>query len=158
MPAVHGRRGQALLETLLAAVVLTFAFMALFRLSHMLTGKILAEHAAMRVARARTVGLNNFMCVKAARIATISVAGRRLWPLGGEFDYDIERARSHIYMATPTPSIARGVLEYEGWGKLGVMPGDGTRSEVSIENEWFSLEGSASLEHNYDLYMHNAGL
>lgn len=158
MPAVHGRKGQALLETLLAAVVLTFAFLALFRLSHMLTGKILAEHAAMRVARARTVGLNNFMCVKAARIATIPVAGRRLWPLGGEFDHDIERARSQIYMATLTPSIARGVLEYEGWGRLGVSPGDGTGSEVSIENEWFSLEGSASLEHNYDLYMYNAGL
>jgi len=158
MPAFHGRRGQALLETLLAAVVLTFAFMALFRLSQMLTGKILAEHAAMRVARARTVGINNFMCVKAARIATIPVAGRRLWPIGGEFDYDIERARSHIYMAASTPSIARGVLEYEGWGRLAVKPGDGTHSEVSVENEWFSLEGNASLEHNYDLYMDNAGL
>lgn len=158
MPAFHGRRGQALLETLLAAVVLTFAFMALFRLSQMLTGKILAEHAAMRVARARTVGINNFMCVKAARIATIPVAGRRLWPIGGEFDYDIERARSHIYMSASTPSIARGVLEYEGWGRLAVKPGDGTHSEVSVENEWFSLEGNASLEHNYDLYMDNAGL
>ena len=158
MPAVHGRRGQALLETLLAAVVLTFAFMALFRLSYMLTGKILAEHAAMRVARARTVGFNNFMCIKAARISTIPVAGRRLWPLDSEFDVDMECARSKIYMATQTPAVARGVLDYEGWGRLRVNPGDGTHSEVGIQNEWFNVDGSASFERNYDLYMYNAEL
>ena len=153
-----GRKGQALLETLLAVVFLTGAFLALFSLSHMLTGKILAEHAAMRVARARTVGLNDFMCVKAARIATMPVAGRRLWPTGDEFDADIERARACIYMATPNAPVARGVLDYEGWGRLRTRPGDGTDSEVNIENEWFSLEGRASLERNCDLYLYDAAL
>ena len=159
---VHARKGQALLETLLAAVVLTCAFLALFRLSHLLTGKILAEHAAMRVARARTVGLNDFMCLKAARVATIPVAGRRLWPLDEgldePFDHQMERSRSRIYMATPNGAVARGVLDYEGWGWLQVNAGNGTDSEVRLGNEWFSVEGKASLEHNSDYYMYNAGL
>jgi len=158
MLAGRGRKGQALLETLLAAAVLTFAFLVLFRLSHMLTGKILAEHAAMRVARARTVGLNDFMCLKAARIATIPISGQRLWPLGDEFDYGMERSRSRIYMASMDGAVARGILEYAGWSSLGVVPGNGTDSKVSISNEWFGVSGNASLEHNYDLYMFDAGL
>ena len=156
--AFNGRKGQALLETLLASVVLTGTFLALFKLSHTLTGKILAEHAAMRVARARTVGLNDFMCLKAARIAVMPVAGERLWPVGDEFDYDMERARSKIYMATPDGAVARGVLDFAGWGGLKVTPGDATNSKVTLENDWFSVDGKASLEHNYDYYMYNACL
>ena len=158
MPAACGRKGQALVETLIATIVLTVVFLCLFRLSHMLTGKILAEHAAMRVARAKTVGLNDFMCLKAARVATIPIAGKRLWPEGDEFDYDMERSRSRIYMATPDGSVARGVLEYAGWGGLSVDLGDGMDSSVKVVNEWFSLTGNASLERNFELYMYDTGL
>jgi hypothetical protein len=158
MTAFCGRNGQALVETLLAAIIVTFAFLCLFRLSHLLTAKILAEHAAMRVARARTVGLNNFMCLKAARISVIPVAGERLWPVGEEFDYEMERARSAIYMNTPNNSVARGVLDYTGWGRMWVWPGDGTDSEVRMTNDWFSVSGEASLEHNYDFYLEDMGL
>ena len=52
---VRMRSGQAVVETMIAAIVVVFGFLALFRLSHMLTGKILLEHAAMRAARARAV-------------------------------------------------------------------------------------------------------
>ena len=62
------RAGQAAVETVIAVLIVTSIFLVLFRLSHLLTGKILAEHAAMRVARARAVGFNDFMCRKAARI------------------------------------------------------------------------------------------
>ena len=158
MPAACGRKGQALVETLIATIVLTVVFLCLFRLSHMLTGKILAEHAAMRVARAKTVGLNDFMCLKAARVSTIPIAGKRLWPEGDEFDYDMERSRSRIYMATPDGSVARGVLEYAGWGGLSVDLGDGMDSSVKVVNEWFSLTGNASLERNFELYMYDTGL
>lgn len=158
MSAACGRKGQALLETLIATIVLTVVFLGLFRLSHMLTGKILAEHAAMRVARARTVGLNDFMCLKAARVAVIPVAGKRLWPNGDEFDYVMERAHSRIYMATPNGAVARGVLEYEGWSGLDAEPGNGTHSTVKIANDWFSVIGEASLERNCDLYMEDSGL
>ncbi len=41
-----------MIETVLAVLFISFAFVVLFRLSYMLTGKILLEHASMRVARA----------------------------------------------------------------------------------------------------------
>lgn len=143
---------------MLAAIVVTFVFLCLFRLSHYLTGKIIAEHAAMRVARARTVGLNDFMCLKAARIATIPIAGERLWPAGGEFDYEMELARTAIYMNAPDGAVAAGVLEYAGWGPLYVKPGNGTDSAVGITNAWFGVSGEASLERNCDFYLEDMGL
>ena len=151
------RRGQAMVETVLAVLIVTSIFLVLFRLSHALTGKILLEHAAMRVARARAVGFNDFMCEKAARVAVIPVAGRRLWPEGDEFDWSMELARARIYMGTPDGAVARGVLEYEGWNSLSVVPGDGTASEVSMRTDWFRLKGKAGVEDNYGLYMAEGG-
>jgi hypothetical protein len=147
-----------MLETLLAAVVVTFAFLCLFRLSRALTGKILAEHAAMRVARARAVGMNDFMCLKVARVASIPVSGRRLWPEGDEFDYDMERSRTRIYIASPNSAVAGGILEYSGWGRLQVEPGDGTDTEVHMSDDWFSMTGSASFDRNFELFMDDLGL
>ena len=149
--------GQAMIETVLAVVIVTCLFLVLFRLSQMLTGKIMLEHAAMRSARARTVGFNDFMCKKAARVAMIPVAGKRLWPEGDEFDYSMELARSPIYMGTPKGAVANGVLEYEAWHSLKIEPGGGYNSRVSLKNEWFDLEGEATIEKNYQLYLTDQG-
>ena len=46
-----------MVETVLAVLFVTFAFLALFRLSTMLTGKILLEHAAMRVGLSGAAGV-----------------------------------------------------------------------------------------------------
>lgn len=156
--AVRARSGQSMVETLVASTVVVFGFLALFRLSHMLTGKILLEHAAMRAARARAVGFNDFMCLKSARVAAIPACGRRLWPEGGEFDYAMELARIPIYMATPTPAVARGALDYEGWSRLAVDAGDSVDYRTRLSGEWFDLGGRASVEDNSSLYMNNAGL
>jgi len=155
---VRGRGGQAMVETLIAAIVVIFGFLALFRLSHMLTGKILLEHAAMRAARARAVGLNRFMCLKSARAAAIPVCGRRLWPEGDEFDHAMELSRIPIYMATPTPPVARGVLEYEGWGRLKIDVDQSTDSRTRLKTDWFDLTGRAAIEDNNSLYMNDMGL
>ena len=160
-----------MIETVIAVLVISFSFIVLFRLSQMLTGKIMLQHAAMRVARARTVGLNEFMCEKAGRVATIPVAGKRLWPSGEAFDYGMELARVPIYMNTPNGAVANGVLEYEGWRRLRIDPGDGTRSHVSLDFsvfgddadanpsdlDRFRLEGTASIEANYTLYLTDQG-
>lgn len=156
--AVRWHGGQATVETLIAAIVVVFGFLALFRLSHMLTGRILLEHAAMRAARARSVGFNGFMCRKSARVAAIPVCGRRLWPEGDEFDYEMERSRIPIYMATPTPAVARGALDYEGWGRLAIDEGDGRGASVSLANDWFDLKGRAEVEDNCSLYLDDYGL
>ena len=152
-----------MIEAVIAVLVIAFVFLVLFRLSHMLTGKIMLEHAAMRVARARAVGLNEFMCTKTARVAAIPVAGKRLWPEGDEFDAGIERARVPIYMGTPNGAVANGVLEYEGWSRLRVEPGDGTDSRSGMDFGFldeafrFRLEGEAGIERNYTLYMNDQG-
>ena len=158
-----------MIESVLAVLIITFVFLCLFKLSHMLTGKILLQHAAMRVARARAVGFNDFMCEKIARVAVIPVVGKRLWPAGDTLDYGMERARVPIYLGTPDPAVARGVLEYEGWSRLRIDPGDGTRSRMNLGfSLWgddegrgadtFDLDGSAGIEENYRLYMNDQGL
>jgi len=158
-----------MIETVLAVLVITFIFFFLFKLSRLLTGKILVQHAAMRVARARAVGMNEFMCLKAARVAVIPVAGKRTWPTGEDAIGDPEElSRIGIYMQTLTPPIARGVLDYEGWKCLSVDAGDGTESTVRLKTCWmgtedsmwfgFDLKGEAGVERNYPFYMNDAGL
>ena len=61
-----------MVETVLAVLAVSFLFLALFRLSCLLTGKVVLQHAAMRVARARSVGFNDYMCRKSARVAAIT--------------------------------------------------------------------------------------
>lgn len=158
-----------MIETVIAVLIVSLAFLLLFRLSHMLTGKILLEHAAMRVARARAVGMNAFMCEKAARVSVIPVAGKRLWPQGDEFDYGMELGRVPIYMGTPNAAVARGVLEYEGWDRMRVEPGDGSDSRVTLgfslfgdddgaHADTFELEGTAGVGENFTFYMNDQGL
>lgn len=156
--AAGSRPGQSMIETMLAVVVVTFVFLSLFKLSHMLTGKILLEHAAMRAARARAVGFNDFMCRKAARVAAIPVCGKRLWPQDDGFDGGMELARVAIYMGTPDAAVARGVLEYEHWQRLHIDPGRGERSRTRLETDWFDLAGEADIEENFTLYMNDQGL
>lgn len=144
-----------MIETVLAVLIITSVFLALFNLAHLLTKKILLEHAAMRVARARTVGLNDFMCRKAARVAVIPVAGERIWPTGDDaLDWTMELYRVPDYMASENEARARAILEYENWCRLRVDAGDGTSSRVSME----SLSGRAGIEQNASYYMLNGGL
>lgn len=152
------RSGQAMVETLLAVLTVTALFFALFSLSGRLTGKIMLEHAAMRVARARTVGFNDFMCRKTADVAVIPVAGRRLWPADGDLAGS-ELNRIGRYMESEDWAEARGVLEYEHWSRLSVDAGDGTDVRTAMKSEWFDAAGRAGLEDgNYRLFMNDMGL
>jgi hypothetical protein len=155
--AASARSGQAMIETMLAVIVVTFLFLTLFKLSQMLTGKILLEHAAMRAARARAVGLNDFMCLKAARVAVIPAAGKWTWPQEPGFDQAMELARTAIYMATPNGAGARGVLDYEGWQSFRLEADRTGQARTRLSNEWFDLEGQAALEENFTLFMTDQG-
>ena len=157
------RRGQAMVETVLAVLIVSFAFMALFRLSYLLTGKILLQHAAMRVARARAVGFNDYMCLKSARVAVLPISGERLWPAGDDLDAALELARIPEYLGSENEAYARGILEYARWSDLVVEPGDGQDSTVAMgfdlfDGAWtFDLEGEAGVEANHTYYMNDAG-
>lgn len=156
------RRGQAMIETVLAVLFITFVFLTVYQVSHRLSARILMDHAAARAARAKAVGFNDFMCRKTARVAMIPVAGRRLWPVEAD-DID-EVARIPIYLSTDHEAMARGVLEYEHWGDMGcdVRSGGGLGAAVDaclrLETEDFVVKGEASVESHYPLYMFDQGL
>ena len=158
MVLVRVRSGQAMVETLLAVLVITGLFFALFKLSRMLTGKIMLEHAAMRVARARAVGMNEFMCLKAARVAVIPVAGERLKPGKDDERKDMsETALARMYMRTPDSSYADGLLRYKDWDNLSLNPSGGGTTRTSMKTEWFDLRGEAEVDMP-PIYMNNMGL
>lgn len=147
-----------MVETVLAVLIVSAVFFGLFRLSRLLTGKILLEHAAMRVARARAVGFNDFMCRKAARVSVIPVAGRRLWPDPEDESFALgeELTRVRTYLESPDEARARGLLEYEGWSRLGIDPGDGGQSVVTLSVEGVRIEGRAGIENGASYYMGGA--
>jgi len=152
------RPGQAMVETVIAVLIVTGSFLVLFRLSHLLTGKILLEHAAMRVARARAVGLNDFMCRKSARICVIPVAGRRLRPAEDDVRGDVsEPAIARMYLRTPNGAYADGLLQYEDWNRLTVEPGRGGASKTALKTDWFDLHGEAEVD-GYPVYLYDQGL
>lgn len=146
-----------MIETVIAVLVIAFMFLALFKLSQMLTGKIMLEHAAMRVARARAVGMNEFMCIKAGRVSVIPVAGERLQPGENDERKNIsETALARMYMRTIDSSYADGLLRYENWDKFSIdISGDFTRT--SMRTDWFDLKGEAEVDRFPD-YMNNLGL
>ena len=166
------RRGQAMVETMLAVVFVTFILFGLLQLSHLLTARILLDHAAARAARARAVGFNDFMCLKSARVAMIPVAGKMVWPDEGEaFN---EASRVPDYLNAENEPLARGILEYERWQTMDVAVESGGGVSPAVEasigldiprffgygdgNENpIRMEGAAELESHFPLYMNDQG-
>ena len=156
--SLKAHSGQAMVETVLAVLIITFLFLVLFRLSQMLTAKIMLQHAAMRVARARAVGMNEFMCVKAARVSVIPVAGKRLQPGPDDERKNIsETALARMYMRTLDWSYADGLLRYENWEKFTVRPGHGGISSTEMKTDWFDLKGEAEVD-TFPAYMNDLGI
>ena len=152
------RRGQAMIETVFAVIIVTGILLVAWLFSEMLAARLFAEHAAARAARARTVGFNAFMCQKTARAALIPAAGRRLWPTGT--DVDVARLVPD-YLASETGGRARGVLDYARWATTRLsLQEDATRvrSEVRLETEedW-AMDGRSEIEAHAPFYMNFQG-
>ena len=162
-----------MLETVIAVLFITFFFLATFQLSLLLTSRVLADHAAARAARARAVGLNEFMCEKAARVAVIPVAGPQVWPVDN--DGADEFYRIPTYLASEDWSCANGVLDYEYWhsmgfsakASLGMTPTVETEVSVPVprqlgggegEERMIRVEGKAEVEAHFPYYMMDQGL
>lgn len=159
-----------MLETVLAVLFITVIFLMVFQVAHMVTSKILLDHAAARAARAKAVGFNDWMCLKSARVAMIPVAGARMWPQDGLKD---EASLVPIYMTTENEAMADGILEYERWRTMGfsIKAGIGSdvESSVSIEVPRFysrgdedsdtsEIVGEAKIESHFPFYMYDQGL
>lgn len=154
------RRGQAMVETLLAVLLIMTIFFGAYQLSRMVAARTLLDHAAARAARAKAVGFNDFMCEKSARVAMIPVAGERLWPTEPGFS---EASRVPIYLTAEDWPLANGVLDYEYWHTMDfdVRSGAGlnpvAESSISISTPDFDMEGRAAVESHFPFYMYDQG-
>ena len=151
------RKGQAMIETVLAVLVVAFLFHVLFWLDHMLTGKILLEYGALRAARARAVGCNYDMCLKVVKIAVIPVSGEMIEPAKGDprrKDMS-EAALVRTFLGSPDGLYEHGLLDYEHWDKVDVRCDNAGRAQSSLKTDWFDLHGEAQLD-SFPVYM-NAG-
>lgn len=130
MSSRRSRSGQAFLETFLVLLVLLFVLFGFLQVAISSGDREIVHHAAARAARAKAVGFNDWMAVKAARVAAIPSSGKLL---AGELGYDadedgpkagFEAARIPEYLAAETSARAQYVLDYEEWarGSLRVRP------------------------------------
>lgn len=154
------KRAQAMVETLIAVLVIMLIFTTAFTLSRKLAARTLLDYGAARAARAKAVGFNDFMCRKSARAAIIPVAGKRLWPTDRGID---EVSRVPIYLASENPPRANAILEYEYWHAtdIDVQSGMGTapvaEARVEMSTRDFAVEGNAQVESHFPFYMYDAG-
>ena len=154
------KRGQAVVETLVAVLAVTFLFFGAWRLSRRVAARAVLDHAAARTARAKAVGFNSFMCLKTARAAMIPVAGERLWP---EYDGVDETARVPLYLASADSGVANGILEYARWHTTRVDASSGgglspvASCRIRMDAGDFEAEGRASVEAHAPYYLFDQG-
>ena len=119
------KAGQAMVETAVVLVVLVIAFFLALQYSDNLRAKLLAEYAAFRCARARTVGYNDYKLLKTARIATISAAGKCLTK-GDPLTVGGMVGRMDMYLGSRHEGQAKAVMDFSYWD------GDTTHVEAPV--------------------------
>lgn len=154
------RRAQAMVETLIAVLVILLVFTGAHLISRMVASRTLLDHAAARAARAKAVGFNDFMCEKTALAAMIPVAGERLWPEEPGFD---EASRVPMYLSAEDWGVANGILEYEHWHTTDIEVSSGggltpvAEARVDMSTEDFDMTGKAQVESHFPFYMNDEG-
>lgn len=86
------RRGQAMVESCLVIVFLCLLFLGLFQFLHANVAREILYHAAACAARARAVGLNQWMVEKTMRVAAIPDAGTLTQPVLDLTDHSLVNA------------------------------------------------------------------
>lgn len=112
--------GQAYLETLIVILVLLVCLFGILQAALSLGGRDVLHHAAARAARAKSVGFNDWMAEKAARVAAIPVSGKLLaaevgWTTDAGDVAAFEAARIPAYLAAENGARAEHILDYEEW-------------------------------------------
>ena len=111
------KAGQAMVESILVLLFLFLAFYTVFQFADNFRAKLLVDYAASRVARARTVGMNDYMLEKTADIATMAAAGECYTKTdsGKRPSAHGLISRSGDYLACEYGAQARQVLDFELW-------------------------------------------
>ena len=112
-----GRKGQAMVETIVVLFFFTICFFLTFQFADNLRAKLLCEYAAGRCARAATIGLNDFMVDKTARIATMAAAGpcRTQDDAGRDVGHRSWISRAPDYLECVYEEQARQILDFDYW-------------------------------------------
>ena len=131
------RRGQAMVETIVALLFALFAFLAVFQYADNLRTKLLLKYAAFRCARARTVGYNDYKILKTARLATMSAAGESLAKndAGNPLSTGDMLARMRTYISSRHDGAARHILDFDYWenGRTPMPQIDISGGKIEIE-------------------------
>ncbi len=137
-----------MIESVFVIILTCLVFLAAYQYAHLFACKTVLTHAAARAARARSVGFNQWMIEKSARVAAIPASGRRLTPppsgldpaiaaalnqnrVGDVWDASLratarspgtqlEVARIPDYMDSINNPTAEQLLDYELWDTLSV--------------------------------------
>jgi len=137
-----------MIESVFIIILTSLVFLALFQYANLFASKIILTHAAARAARCRSVGFNEWMVMKSARVASIPAAGKRITPtfagvdpaitaalqnnrVGDIWDLALksntrspgsmlERGRIPDYMDSVNQPTADQLLDYEYWDTLSV--------------------------------------
>ncbi len=136
------RAGQSLIESLLVIALLSLVFWGAFQLSQLQAAKAVLSYAAAAGARARAVGLDDFMVYKVIHAAAIPNAGpmvtpdqpegsaggavwgdytpgqawaRGLYSRPGSPQLDLERSRIPLFLGSQRWGEMAAILDYERW-------------------------------------------
>jgi len=137
--------GQAIIESFIIILILCVLLFGLLQAAVVFSGSEILHHAAARAARARSVGFNDWMALKALRVASIPTSGKMIEPdfqplqLGSPFGanpqpgtaWDLaftatpgiseravfERVRIPAYLASENSARGAHVLNYEEWDR-----------------------------------------
>ncbi len=144
--AQQGRTGQSLIESVLVMFIVCMVFAGLYQLSQVFVAKQVLNWSAQCAVRARTVGFNQWMVEKCARVACIPNAGPmtapdyedptpdiellvgsltpgKLWdkvlqssPSSDQSAFEL--ARIPEYLASLDESEASAILDYTDWNSV----------------------------------------
>jgi hypothetical protein len=131
LKAATKKQGQAMVESILSLIFILLVFLLLFNLSDNIRVKLLAENAAMKCARARAVGYNDFQLRKIARLTMMPASGRCLIEEdAGTLSYSERLNRMSSYLNSDYETQANRILDFEGWRNGGVQISASSHSDL----------------------------
>lgn len=145
----RGKLGQSLIETCLAMLMVCLVFTGIYQVARLFAAKEILDYSAGRAARAKTVGFNHWMVLKAGKVGAIPNAGAIVQPaytnedaglramvdtlLPGELwdwtvsngipvseQYELERARIPEFLESANDETAYFTLDYSDWDSVAV--------------------------------------
>lgn len=107
------KQGSALVESCIVMALLCLILFGFLQTSFIVAARNVLNHAAVAAARARSVGLNDFMLLKVSRYASIPTAGPLTAPAG---DYGTDRPEGQTVGARLSNAMSRdhAVISVQG--------------------------------------------